>query len=83
MENTDFTVMRDGGSIFLVTPVSPDAKEWMKNNISEDATYLGDSVGVEHQFIHGVTIGMIESGLVGTMNGRKLAVSSESDIVFA
>lgn len=64
-KKSDVTVF-NGGSVFLVTPVSKEAKEWVAEHISEDATWLGNAVGVEHGYIRDLIAGMTEDGLAVT-----------------
>ena len=61
-KKTDVTV-NDGGSVFLVTPESKKAQEWVKEHISEDATRLGNSIAVEHRYICDLVTGMRKDGL--------------------
>jgi hypothetical protein len=59
----DFFV-RDEGSIFLLEPLTDDAREWAKEHLPADATYWGDSVVVEHRYIRDIVVGIRRDGLV-------------------
>jgi len=53
----------DQGSIFLVTPLTSDAKEWIEQNVSEDHQFFGNALVVEHRYIAGLVAGMRGDGL--------------------
>jgi hypothetical protein len=42
----DFTLHRSG-TLYLLTPNTQDAKDWVKLHIPEDAQYLGKSLAIE------------------------------------
>ena len=58
----DFLV-RDEGSIWLFTPLTPAASQFLSEHIQEDAQYFGDSLAVEHRFVYDLLIGLREHGL--------------------
>jgi hypothetical protein len=58
----DFEV-RDEGSIWLFTPVSPSAFDFLSEHIQPGAQYFGDSLAVEHRFVYDLLIGLREHGL--------------------
>lgn len=62
----DFHVT-DEGSIVLITPYSQDAKDWLENNIGEDAMYFGPSLAVEHRYAGEILYGMQEDGLTSNV----------------
>ena len=68
----DFTV-RNEGSLFMVTPVSQSAKDWVQENVSE-AQWMGGAFAVEARYIADLTRGMLEAGLTGTLDGKNLAL---------
>jgi hypothetical protein len=52
------------GSMFLVTPVSAIAKEWVDQHLSlEGWQWMGSSFGVEHRFVAPIVSGMKADGL--------------------
>lgn len=55
--------VRNEGSIFLVTPISEAAREWMKEHIPDDAQYMGRSLVVEHRYVEDIINGMKGDGL--------------------
>ena len=61
-EPPDFTV-EDHFSIFLLTPHTQAAKDWMAEFLPEDAQTWGNSVVVEHRFISDVVFGARRDGL--------------------
>jgi hypothetical protein len=59
----DASVTGDGGSLFLVHPLSDAAKQWIEENVQEDAQWFGRYLVVEHRFIRNLVTGMLEAGL--------------------
>jgi hypothetical protein len=54
-----------GGTMYLVTPLSDEAKAWVEENVPlEDWQWLGSGFGVEHRYIGNLVEGMREAGLV-------------------
>ena len=51
------------GSIDLQTPLTPDAQAWMKENIPDDAQWLGGALAVEPLYAPDIVRGMIDDGL--------------------
>ena len=58
----DFNVIGEG-SVFLLYPVTSEAKDWVRDNIAADALYFGPSVAVEHRFISDIVDGIRADGL--------------------
>jgi hypothetical protein len=58
----DVTV-RNEGTLFLFQPLTNAAKEWIDENVSDEAIWYGRSLVVEHRYAEDVALGMIESGL--------------------
>jgi hypothetical protein len=61
METTDFSVLNQS-SIFLLTPNSESAKEWVDENIDSEAMWWGNSVVVEHRYIRDIVDGLLNDG---------------------
>jgi hypothetical protein len=59
--NPDFTV-RNEGSIFLLTPHTPEAITWLKSHVSADSQWFGDSLVVEHRYIEDLVLGIRSEG---------------------
>jgi hypothetical protein len=51
------------GSIFLFQPLSSAAREWIDQNIPDDAQFLGTALAVEHRYAHDIAEGMQADGL--------------------
>lgn len=49
-------------SVYLITPLTPECGDWLKENVSEDAMYLGPSLAVEHRYVEGLISGLEEHG---------------------
>lgn len=56
-------VVSGGGSVYLVTPLTPVAKRWIRENVQSDAQYLGNGLAVEWRYIEDLVNGMREAGL--------------------
>ena len=59
---TDVTV-ENHGSIFLFALHTEAAREWVNDNVPEDAQYLGSKLAVEHRYAADLAAGMIRDGL--------------------
>ncbi len=49
-------------SVYLITPLTPECGDWLKDNVSEDAMYLGLSLAVEHRYVENLVLGLQEQG---------------------
>ena len=49
-------------SVYLITPLTPECGDWLKDNVSEDAMYLGLSLAVEHRYVENLVLGLQEHG---------------------
>jgi len=56
-------VIRDEGTIWLFTPLTPAALRFLAEHIQPDAQYFGDSLAVEHRYVEGLLHGLTEHGL--------------------
>lgn len=59
---TDFSVS-GGGTIFLLTPNTPEAEAWVEEHLPEDRQTLGKGIAVEHRYIGGIVDGIRDDGL--------------------
>jgi hypothetical protein len=53
----------DHGSIVLFTPMTDNARKWIRRHIPEDAQYFGPSLAVERRYAGDIADGMAEAGL--------------------
>jgi hypothetical protein len=58
----DFTLL-DEFTIFLLTPVSEAARDWVAEFLPSDATTFGRATVVEHRYIGDIVEGIINDGL--------------------
>lgn len=58
----DVIVWNEGG-IYLVRPVTDAAEQWIAEHVSEEATYFGPALVVEHRYIADLVAGMKADGL--------------------
>ncbi len=49
-------------SVYLITPLTPECRDWLKENVREDAMYLGSSLAVEHRYVENLVAGLREQG---------------------
>jgi hypothetical protein len=56
-------VVRDESSVWLFTPLTLAALQFLSECIQPDAQYFGDSLVVEHRHVYDVLIGLREHGL--------------------
>ena len=56
-------VVRDEGTIWLFTPLTPVALRFLSEHIQDDAQYFGDSLVVEHRYVEDLLLGLSEHGL--------------------
>jgi hypothetical protein len=56
-------VVRDEGTIWLFTPLTPVASQFLFDHIHEDAQYFGPSLAVEHRYVYDLLVGLREHGL--------------------
>ena len=52
-------VVRDEGTIWLFTPLTPSALQFLSEHIQDDAQYFGDSLVVEHRYVEDLLLGLI------------------------
>jgi hypothetical protein len=56
-------VLRYPRPIWLFTPLTPAASQFLSENIKEAAQYFGDSLAVEHRYVEGLLLVLAEHGL--------------------
>ena len=52
-----------GGSVYLLHPLTPAARDWIAEHLPADAMRLGDAVAVEWRYIGDIVGGAIGDGL--------------------
>ena len=57
----DFRVT-GGGTIYLVHPLNKHAAKHLKENVQEDAQWMGDALAVEHRYIVDLIIALRQHG---------------------
>ncbi len=58
----DVTVQNEG-TIFLFIANTEAAREWIRENVQDDATYFAGSLVVEHRYAAELERGMADDGL--------------------
>jgi len=56
-------IVENHGTIFLFEPTSQAAKEWIAENVSDDAQYFAGKLAVEHRYASDLADGMRRDGL--------------------
>jgi hypothetical protein len=76
MEKKIDIVVRDEGSIFLVSAETEEGRDWIEENmgVGEEHTYFGGSLVVEHRYIDDIIEGMLKEGLIVTLNGCEVSL---------
>jgi len=59
---TDFHVI-NGGSVFLLHPITREAQDWADKNIQPDAQRYGSAIVIEHRYIVDIIDGIKADGL--------------------
>jgi len=61
----DFLVTGEGQftTVYLLHPITDAAREWVAEHLPEDAQHLGESIAVEHRYIHDIVDGARNDGL--------------------
>ena len=59
----DFHV-RNEGNIFLLTPLTKEAHDWVDENIDPEHFAVGNSVVIEHRYIVEIVNGAIAAGFI-------------------
>ena len=49
-------------SVYLITPLTTECGDWLRENVSEDAMYFGPSLAVEHRYVENLVLGLQEQG---------------------
>jgi hypothetical protein len=49
-------------SVYLITPLTPECRNWLRENVSEEAMYLGLSLAVENRYMETFILGLEEQG---------------------
>jgi hypothetical protein len=60
------------GSIDLLTPLTPEAQAWVKENIPDDAQWFGGALAVEPRYAPDIVQGMIDDGLAVFIGGGQI-----------
>jgi hypothetical protein len=55
--------LNDQGTIWLVTPRTAEATDWIADHVQDDAQWWGASLVVEHRYVGQLVEGMANDGL--------------------
>lgn len=59
----DFTTANHG-TIVMLTPCTPDARDWVDENLPADVLTLGEAIAIEPRYFNDIAEGIIADGLV-------------------
>lgn len=59
---TDFRVS-GGGSLYILSPLTEAARDWVAEHIGDDAQTFGGGIAVEHRYIGDIVDGIQCDGL--------------------
>lgn len=55
--------LTDHGSVSLLRPITDEAREWIDENIGDDAQWLGRGLAIEHRYVGDIVEGILNDGL--------------------
>ena len=56
-------VLTDHGSIAVLRPVTDEAREWVDENLPDDAQWFGRGVVIEPRYVGDIVEGILNDGL--------------------
>jgi squalene cyclase len=57
-------LVANAGTVFTFCPLTTRAKEWIEENVQDDAQWFGHALVVEHRYAWGLAQGLKDAGLV-------------------
>lgn len=71
----DFLI-NGGGTVYIVTPQTPEAREWLDDNVVHAETiWFAGGIAVEHRYIEELAAGILEAGFTVELNGEELVAA--------
>lgn len=67
--------MTNEGSLYLLTLLTDEAKEWGECNVGEHQTWAG-SIVVEPRYAESIAAGLLGDGFSGTLDGKELRLAA-------
>jgi len=61
---TPDVLVNNAGTLFLFCPLTFKAKEWIDQNVQDDAQWFGQALVVENRYAWGLAEGMLSEGLL-------------------
>lgn len=62
IDRCDISISREG-SLFLVYPITADGRDFLVDNVDDDAQWFGGALVVEQHYIYDLFDGMVDAGL--------------------
>lgn len=56
-------MVENHGSVFVFQPLSPAGREWIDQNVGDDAQWIGGGLAVENRYARELAQGMLDAGL--------------------
>lgn len=69
-EGDDFHAVYHG-SIVTLTPLSPDAKDWCRDNLPDDAMMFGDAYAIEPRYFGAIAFGIQSEGFTANFRAEE------------
>jgi hypothetical protein len=63
LPNPDVLIANEG-TLFLFSPLSRAAREWIDEHVQDDAQWFGSALIVEHRYAPGLARGLTDAGFV-------------------
>jgi len=54
--------VQDEGSVVMLRPLTPEAKQWLQDHADEDAIWMGGALAVGHQYADEIIQGLQDEG---------------------
>jgi len=51
------------GSISTLAPLTPEAEDWVQENLPTDVMWFGNAVAIEPRYLDAIVTGILEAGL--------------------
>lgn len=72
-------VFQQEGNIYIINPTNQEAYDWLRSVISEDSTWIGRALAVEHRYIADIINGIHQDGWETNVRLRKQGRVAESE----
>jgi len=78
----DFSIW-GGGTVYMLTPQTATANDWVEANLKPNRLTLGDSIPVEPRYIQAISVAILNADLSIEMNGKRMIIDRDGDCALA